>query len=124
MIEYARMKKRVFSLAFFGALILGILLLVPAVPYARAANVRLENPLGPNTNSLTNLLEKIIKWMVDIGAPVAVAVIIYGGAEMLLAGGNPEKFKSGKNTIVYAVVGYGIIAIGWGIVSIIESLLQ
>lgn len=85
--------------------------------------IELQNPLG-STNSITDLLKNIIQWMITIGAPIAVAIIIYGAAEMLFAGGNPEKFKKGKNVILYAVIGYGIITIGWGIVAIIEKLLQ
>ena len=41
---------------------------------------------------------------------------------MLFAGGDPEKFKSGKMTILYAAIGYAIILISKTIASIIKSI--
>ncbi len=43
---------------------------------------------------------------------------------MVTAAGNEEKFATGKRTVLYAVIGYAIILIGWGITSIIQSLLS
>ncbi|KKT91963.1 MAG: hypothetical protein UW92_C0007G0009 [Candidatus Jorgensenbacteria bacterium GW2011_GWA2_45_13] len=114
------MKKKV--LPFF-ILFVALTALSAPLCFANATPITLENPLG-TTNSVTELLKNIIQWMITIGAPIAVGIIIYGSIEMLFSGGNPEKFTKGKNTILYAVIGYGIITIGWGIVSIIEKLLQ
>ena len=38
--------------------------------------------------------------------------------------GEPEKFATGRKTILYAVLGYAIIWIGRGIAIIIENLLK
>jgi len=95
-----------------------------ALPFfASAQTVQLSNPLQ-GTTSVTQLIQNIIKWLVELGAPVAVVMIIWGAFQMLFSGGKPESFESGKNAILYAVAGYGIIVIGWGIVSIIQKLLQ
>lgn len=102
-------------------LLLAVFLLVPA--FAGAQSVQLSNPLQ-GTSSVTQLIQNIIKWLVEIGAPVAVVMIIWGAFQMLFSGGKPESFENGKNAILYAVAGYGIIVIGWGIVSIIQKLLQ
>lgn len=110
---------------FLSLFVLTAVLILISTPlfFASAQTAALQNPLQ-GTNSITDLLQAIIHWMILIGAPIAVLMIIYGATEMLFAGGNPEKFKKGKNVILYAVIGYGIITIGWGIVSIIEKLLQ
>lgn len=85
-------------------------------------SVNLPNPLG-GTSTIDQLLRRIVDWLIRVGAPVAAIMIIYGAFQMLFAGGDPEKFNVGKRAILYAAVGYGIIFIGWGIVSIIEAIL-
>lgn len=84
--------------------------------------VCLPNPLG-STSTVDSLLRRIVNWLVTVAAPIAAIMIIYGAFQMLFAGGDPEKFGTGRKTILYAVVGYGIIFIGWGLVFIIEKLL-
>jgi len=84
--------------------------------------VQLPNPLG-STSTVDSLLHRIVDWLVTVAAPIAAVMIIYGAFQTLFAGGDPEKFTKGRKTILYAVVGYGIIFIGWGLVSIIEKLL-
>ena len=43
---------------------------------------------------------------------------------MVFAQGDPEKFAKGKKTILYTAIGYGIILIGWGFVTIIQDVLS
>lgn len=91
--------------------------------YCPPGKTCLPNPLG-ETQTVRQLIEEIVTWLRDLGAPIAAVVIIYGAFQILTAGGDPEKFATGKKTILYAVIGYGIIFVGWGIVKIIERLLS
>ena len=50
-------------------------------------------------------------------------MVIYGGFQILTAGGTPEKFTTGRKTILYAVIGYGIIIISKGVTLILKQLL-
>ena len=84
--------------------------------------ITLPNPLG-ETGTIPELLEKIVGWLILIASPIAAGMIIYGAFQILFAAGDPEKFKTGKRTILYTIVAYAIIFIGWGIVSIIEDVL-
>ena len=81
----------------------------------------LENPIG--TKSFTELLKRIIGYLIVIGAPILALMVLYGGFYILTAGGNPEKFKTGKDVILYAVIGYIIILVSWGIIYIIGEIL-
>lgn len=74
--------------------------------------------------TIEGLLERIIRWLRNIAAPIAAGMIIYGAYQMLFAAGDPEKFKVGRQTILYTVIGYAIIWIGWGITKIIEEFLS
>jgi len=90
-----------------------------------ALAVELINPLGNETSNVQTLTEKIIEWLTNVIGPLVAAVMIVFGAYMILtAGGSAEKFKTGLNAILYAVIGYGILFIGSGIIMIIKELLS
>ena len=50
-------------------------------------------------------------------------MVVKGGFIILTAGGSPEKFKTGKDVILYAVIGYIIILVSWGVIYIIGEIL-
>ncbi len=85
--------------------------------------VDLPNPLGA-TETIPQLLDKITDFLVKLAAPIVAIVVVYGAFQILFATGDPEKFATGRKTILYAVVGYAIIWIGRGIAIIIENLLK
>jgi hypothetical protein len=68
-------------------------------------------------------IESILAWLKYLGAIIAGGMIVFGAFQILTAGGDPEKFSTGKKTILYAVIGYVIIWVGWGLTSIIEGVL-
>ena len=83
--------------------------------------IKLDNPLEQHT--IEGLLEAIVRFLRNIAAPIAAGMIIYGAYQILFAAGDPEKIKTGKRTILYTVIGYAIIWIGWGITSIIREII-
>lgn len=84
--------------------------------------INLPNPLGL-TETIPQLLEKIIRFLGEIASPIVAIIVIYGAFQILFAAGNPEKFATGKKTILYAVIGYAIIWIGWGIAKAIADFI-
>lgn len=83
--------------------------------------ITIKNPLAADT--ITGVLDSIMTYLILIGAPIVAIMIIYGGFQILTAGGTPEKFSTGRKTILYAVVGYGIILISKGVTLILKQLL-
>lgn len=94
---------------------------------AAGTPVTLENPLknsdGSSVESFTALLKTIGDWLIKIGAPIAIFMIILGGFQIMISGGKPDKIKTGKQTILWTIVGYAILVIGWGIVEIVNNLI-
>jgi hypothetical protein len=84
--------------------------------------VTLKNPAGSET--IEGLINNITSALVTIATPIVGIMVLVGAFQMLFAAGNPEKFKQGKKTILYTVIGYAIILIASGITSIIESVLS
>ncbi|MCL5004645.1 MAG: pilin [Patescibacteria group bacterium] len=75
-----------------------------------------------NGKQLTDILQKIIGYLIGIGAPIVAIMVIYGGFLILTAGDSPEKVKSGKDVILWAVVGYVIVLCSWGVLYIIKEI--
>lgn len=83
---------------------------------------RLPNLLG--VDSADGLLNKIVTFLLGIAAIVATIMILIGAYQIMFAQGNSEKWQTGKKTIIYALVGYGIILISKGITLIIKDFLN
>lgn len=90
---------------------------------AEAASYSLQNPLGNTCGDINCLLLAFMNFLYIIGPTIAVIMILWGSFQIFTAGGDVEKVKSGKNTILYAIIGLVIILAGSGIDLIIQSLL-
>lgn len=80
------------------------------------------NPLGENS-TIMSVLQKIISYLLMIGAPIVGIMVLYGGFLILTAQDNPEKVKQGFDTIKWAAIGYIIVLCAWGIVAIIKEAI-
>ncbi len=92
-----------------------------AAPAACPAN-EICNPIS-NT-SFVDFVTAIAVWVSLIAIPVAVVVIIYAGAIMLLSQGKPDVIKRGRSMLTYAVIGLAIILIGRGFFTLIGSIIN
>lgn len=116
---------------FFLVSVLLTVVLVPLL--STATDITLPNPLctdqngntipGCQNQTIPGLVTSILNWLKDIGAIIAGGMIVYGAFQILFAGGDPERFSTGRKTILYAVIGYVIIWIGSGLTSIIAKVL-
>ena len=84
-------------------------------------SIPLPDPLGGQT--IPGLIRAIVEWVRNIAAPVAAGMIIFGAYQILFAAGDAEKIRTGRRTILYTVIGYAIIWIGWGITTIIQGAI-
>ncbi len=71
--------------------------------------IKLENPLGSNTNSLPELVQKILEIALKVGVPLIALAIIYTGYLFIAAQGNPEKLQKAKQSLIWVVIGSGIL---------------
>lgn len=78
---------------------------------------------GSSTPCLIQVLGGIIGRFTQIVIPVLVAMILYGGFQMMAARGSTEKYGAGKKTITYAVIGFTVILVSQGIGFILIDLL-
>ena len=86
-------------------------------------SITLPNPLGA-TKTIPDLIGKIVDWLILIASIAVLAfMIIWGAYQFLMAGDNPEKVKEGRDTITWAIVGYGLLLLSKGIEFIIRDIL-
>jgi hypothetical protein len=77
-------------------------------------------PGDPDTWADIHLIvRRIITSMLVISGVVAVLVIIFGGYNYIVAGGDLEKASKGKNAVIGAVVGLIIVAAAYAIIEFI-----
>lgn len=92
-------------------------------PGGGSRSLSLPNPLGA-ASTIPQLLERIARFLALLAVPLVAIMILVGAYQMLFAAGDPEKFGTGKKTILYAVIGYAIILIAWGVTGVIRGILR
>jgi len=71
--------------------------------------VQLSNPLGPGSDTPTELIGTIINAVLGIVGSLALAMFIYGGLIWMTAAGNQERVTKGKNILIWATIGLAVI---------------
>lgn len=70
-------------------------------------------------NCVPILLGYLVKAAIMFGGVVALFVVIFGGFKILRSGGDSKMIDSGRNTIVYGIVGLVIVFMAYFILSVI-----
>lgn len=103
-----------------------MLLAVPAA--AHAAPVDVLNSCRADSNSTVckgggggvfEILKGVINLLITIAGIVSVIMIIVGGIKYSTSGGDAKAISSGKDTIVYSVIGLVIAIMSFAIVNFI-----
>lgn len=98
-------------------LLISLLLSLPIIVSA----VEFQNPLEYET--LEDLIDAIVKFIFYIAVVVAPLIIIVGAFYLLTSGGDPKKIGTGKNIIIYTLIGLAIIMFARGLLAMIESII-
>jgi len=81
----------------------------------------LKNPLGQT--SIVGVINNVLNYFIYISVPILAIMILVGGFQILTARGAPDKIVSGKKTITYAVIGFGIVLVSKGIALILLKII-
>lgn len=92
-----------------------------AVESGGGTGFKIPNPLSCDT--LGKCAENIIKDLLLLSVPIVTVMVVIGAYQILTAGGDPEKFKTGRKTIVYAAVGFAVLLLAQGVVYIVQDVL-
>lgn len=86
----------------------------------------LVNPLGANT-TLMSLLQRILDFVIQIGAVIVILMLVYVGYKFVVAQGNETKITEARNMLLWTVIGalilLGAKVIATGIEATVNALM-
>jgi hypothetical protein len=95
----------------------------PAAPAGEEAvaptEYKLENPLG--TESIPDLVGRVVTIFTGISGSFALLMFIYGGALWIFSGGSEERVTKGKEVMKWATIG---MAVMFGAYLIVRTLFS
>lgn len=77
-----------------------------------------------SSNSLTDLLIKVITLLLTVAGIIAVLMLIVGGFWYITSAGNEEQSEKGKKAITNAIIGVIVVLLSYAIVSALGSLIN
>ena len=101
--------------------------LVTKVAFAACPPNQLFNPFDAdcsNNTTLVTVAGNFNAFLLAIAAPLCGIMVVWGGFQMMTAGGNPEKFSSGRKTLIYAAIGFVIVLLASGATQLIKSVFN
>ena len=104
------MKRVLFSLFLISILALPVMALAD------------EHDVAPSLDVM-DALNSITNWAFTILMAVAALFIIFAAFEFVTAKGEPEKVKSAREYVLYALVGVVVALLARGLVQLIETIV-
>ena len=114
--------KKIISFVFLSLFIFTIFVAIPVLADgaegcpADSPNC-LQNPL--NVDSPQALIGQIINSVLGVVGSIALLMFVYGGITWMTSAGNPEKVKSGRDIIVWSVIGLVVIFSAYGLTRVV-----
>ncbi len=106
--------KKILVFIFFFAII--------AAGAQSAIALEIPNPLGANT--ITELIDKIATWLLEIGLIISTIIILWAALVFMTSGGNVERVTMARKTLWYAIIGIVVLLLAKGVTSIIQNFLS
>lgn len=85
------------------------------------STVPLNNPLGADT--VGGLITRLVGQLQIIAIPIVALMVLVGAFQMLFSAGDETRFKMGRKTVIYSIIGYAILLLVGGIADLIQNLL-
>jgi len=83
--------------------------------------IKIESPI--NATSFEALVGGIVNFLFYIALVLAPLMIIIGAIYLLTSGGDPKKLETGKNIIIYTLIGLGIILLAKGLIAVLKTII-
>lgn len=113
--------RKLISKIFYVAYVLGTF--APLKAYAQTGGFEpLPNPLKTN-QTLIQLLGSIVDFLLVASILIGTVMIIYAGFLIMTSAGDTGKVEQGKKTILYVVIGLGVMLLFKVIIAIIGQIV-
>jgi len=98
------------------SMILATLLIAPVMVSAQTA-------AAPTVDVMT-VLDSLVDWLFSILLIVAVIFLIIAAFTFITASGDPEKIKTARNFVLYALIGVAVAVAARGLVSLVQTIMN
>lgn len=78
---------------------------------------------GLTTASLSEIIGRMIDWLLSVAAGLAVLFMIIGGVYYVTAAGNDAQIETAKKMIAYSIIGLVFVIVSYSIVVTINSII-
>ncbi len=106
---------------YFSRFITSLLIIAPLLANA-TEDITIKDPLG--LTSPFDLYGRLIRGFTAVMGAVALFFFILGGFKWLTSGGNDEKVKKGRDTLIWATLGLAVILSSYIILSYVIATLK
>lgn len=72
---------------------------------------------------LLDAVYKVSQWIMYIVMIIAFIFIVMGALSIITAGGSPEKVQTGRNYILYAIIGLIVALLAWSLPRIVMTIV-
>jgi len=102
-----------------------LILLLIAVPVARAAEVQIPTELEGegDIGKVETMIDRVMTWIVRIGLLIGVLFFAYGAILWITSGGNDFKIQKAKKALLYSVGGVALLVLSISIISLVVNAL-
>ena len=104
----------------FKGIVLLIILFYFLTPSLTGAQ-KIPNPL--KAESFEELIENLIDFTFWVAVAIAPIMIIVAGVYFLTSAGNPDKVRTAKSIIFWTIVGFAIVLLAKGIISMVREVI-
>ena len=116
----------------FLSIIIYSLFIIPVFVFAQGntfynqgsrGGVTISNPLGGVADDIPGLIGYILYLARWFAGAIAVLMIVVGAYQILFSAGDPKGWQKGRQTIIWAVIGFAIVLLAEVVVDIIRELV-
>lgn len=110
----------------FAIALMPILAIAPNIANAQPNPSQVQCPPGfrCEESSLGQIFYTVATWALAIAFILAVIMLIYGGLRYIMAGGNEDSAKAGRQAIFNALIGIIIIVLSFIVVRIVYNFVS
>lgn len=110
--------------------VLSVALFVPFVVFGGDGGtvphsvIKFKSPLKDSIGGITELIDVILRAIIQIGTPIAAIFIIYSGFLFVIARGNDTKLTKAKNTLMWTLIGTAVLIGSAVIAGVIKATMD
>ena len=73
-------------------------------------------------DTLADVVNRMVPFIISLGGVLLFLILVWGGYDVMMSQGNPEKMKSGKAKITTAIVGFILLILSYFITKLISTI--